>query len=115
MHGERLHGVLRDRLACLTRKTHAFAKTATTWDALVGVAIFEHNWLRPHPALRQPTAVPGRRYEQRTPVMALGLADHRWTWAEFLSMRTPVTPRQDLGDTGVQSPLAGKQVRCGAG
>lgn len=43
VHGDRLHGVLRDRLACLTRKTLAFAKTATTWDALVGVAIFEHN------------------------------------------------------------------------
>ena len=91
VHSERLNGVLRDRLACLTRKTHAFAKTAPTWDALLGLAIFEHNWLRPHPALRQPTQAPGRRYDQRTPAMALGLTDHRWTWAEFLSMRAPVS------------------------
>ena len=27
VHGERLNGVLRDRLGCLTRKTYAFAKT----------------------------------------------------------------------------------------
>jgi hypothetical protein len=88
VHLERLNGVLRDRLACLTRKTHAFAKTAPTWDAAVGLALFAHNWLRPHPALRQPATVPGRRYDRRTPAMALGLTDHRWSWQEFLT--TPV-------------------------
>lgn len=35
---ERLNGVLRDRLACLTRKTHAFAKRPRTWDAAVGLS-----------------------------------------------------------------------------
>lgn len=44
---ERLNGVLRDRLACLTRKTHAFAKREQTWDAAVGLCLFEHNWMRP--------------------------------------------------------------------
>jgi IS1 family transposase len=92
VHVERQNGVLRDRLACLTRKTHAFAKTAATWDAAVGLALFEHNWLRPHPALRQPSAAPGRRYEPRTPAMALGLADHPWTWPEFLTTHVPATP-----------------------
>ena len=52
VHIERLNGVLRDRLACLTRKTHAFAKYPMLWAAAVGVALFEHNWLPPHPALR---------------------------------------------------------------
>ena len=91
VHVERLNGVLRDRLNCLTRKTHAFAKTAETWDAAVGLALFAHNWLWPHPALRQPTSGPGRRYERRTPAMALGLADHPWTWPEFLRMHVPVS------------------------
>jgi hypothetical protein len=91
VHGERLNGALRDRLACLTRKTHAFAKRAPTWDALVGLALFEHNWLRPHPALRQPSRAPDRRYNQRTPAMALGLTDHPWTWTEFLSTPVPTT------------------------
>jgi IS1 family transposase len=88
---ERLNGVLRDRLACLTRKTHAFAKTAETRDAALGLTLFAHNWLWPHPALRQPTAAPGRRYDRRTPAMALGLADHPWSWAEFLTARIQVT------------------------
>lgn len=88
VHEERFNGVLRDRLACLTRKTHAFTKTTSTWDALFGLAIFEHDWLRPHPALSQPSTVPGRRYRRRTPAMAIGLTDHCWSWREFLTTRS---------------------------
>jgi len=89
VHRERFNGVLRDRLACLTRKTHAFAKEAKTWDAAVILALFEHNWLRPHPALREKAAnLPnGRRYHRRTPAQACGLADHIWSWEEFLTHR----------------------------
>jgi hypothetical protein len=87
VHIERFNGVLRDRLGCLTRKTHAFAREAATWDAAVGVLLFEHNWLRPHPALRQPLPEPieQRRYVRRTPAMLLGLTDHPWSWVEFLT------------------------------
>jgi len=43
VHGERLHGVLRDRLNGLTRQTHAFAKRVCLW-AVVGVlCVFERN------------------------------------------------------------------------
>ena len=89
VHVERLNGVLRDRLACLTRKTHAFAKTERTWDAAVTLALFEHNWLRAHPALRQrlpePSARDARRYRPRSPALLSGLTDHIWTWEEFLT------------------------------
>ena len=95
VHVERLNGVLRDRLNALTRKTHAFAKTVDTWDALLDLAVFEHNRLRPHPALRSPLDDPPNRqaprYERRTPAMALGLTDHPWRWADFLAMPTPVS------------------------
>lgn len=86
VYEERLNGVLRDRLACLTRKTHAFAKTSTLWDAAVGLCLFEHNWIKPHPALRQKLLEPAanRRYARRTPAMAIGISDHVWTWEEFL-------------------------------
>ena len=89
VHRERLNGVLRDRLNALTRKTHAFAKDTRTWDALVTLCLFEHNWLRPHPALREPAeGLPnGQRYRRRTPAMAIGLTDHVWTWEEFLTFR----------------------------
>jgi hypothetical protein len=91
VHVERLNGVLRDRLAGLPRKTHAFAKTAETWDAAVGLALFAPNWLRPHPALRQPSAAPGRRYARRTPALALGLADQPWSRREFLTTPPPIS------------------------
>ena len=91
VHIERLNGALRDRLACLTRKTHAFAKSTSTWDALFGLALFEHNWLRSHPALSQPSTVPGRYYERRTPAMAIGLTDHHWSWRELLTTKATVS------------------------
>jgi IS1 family transposase len=88
VHVERRNGVCRDRLNALTRKTHAFAKTATTWDALLDLHVFEQNWLHPHLALRQPVVAADRFYDQRTPAMALHLSDHVWTWREFLT--TPI-------------------------
>jgi hypothetical protein len=87
VHIERLNGVLRDRLACLTRKTHAFAKRDATWDAAVGLVVFEHNWLRCHPALRWPLTEPvgDRRYARRTPAMTVGLTTTPLTWLAFLT------------------------------
>ena len=40
-------------------------------------------------ALREPAEeLPhGRRYRRRTPAMAIGLADHVWSWEEFLTFR----------------------------
>ena len=80
---------MRDRLNCLTRKTHAFAKEIALWDALFGLTLFEHNWLRPHIALRVrlPQPVNGRRHEQWTSAMAIGLTPHAWTWSKLLMKR----------------------------
>jgi hypothetical protein len=88
VHVERRNGVLRDRLNCLGRKTHGFAKRTRTWNAAVSLSLFEGNWMRPHSALRvEKAGLPdGRRYEQRSPAMAIGLADHVWSWEEFLTL-----------------------------
>ena len=89
VHVERLNGVLRDRLNCLTRKTHAFAKRDATWWALVTLCLFEHNWLKEHVALREEaTGLPnGQFYRRRSPAVALGVTDHVWGWEEFLSLK----------------------------
>ncbi len=92
VHVERLNGALRDRLNALTRKTHAFAKRDATWDALVGLQLFDHNFHRAHRALRLPLADGVRRYHHRSPAMALGLTDHRWSFLELLTTRIPITP-----------------------
>src|SRR2546421_9987883 len=82
---------LRDRLNALTRKTHAFAKRDDTWDALVGLQLFDHNFQRAHRALRLPVADGVRRYHHRSPAMALALTDHRWSFQELLTTRIPIT------------------------
>lgn len=92
VHIERVNGTLRDRLNALTRKTHAFAKCDATWDALVGLQLFDHNFHRAHQALRLPFEEEGRRYRQQSPAMALGLADHLWSFQELLTSRIPTTP-----------------------
>jgi hypothetical protein len=92
VHVERLNGALRDRLNALTRKTHAFAKRDATWDALVGLQLFDHNFQRAHRALRLPLEDGVRRYHQRSPAMALGLTDHRWSFQDLLTSRVPITP-----------------------
>ena len=92
IHVERLNGALRDRLNALTRKTHAFAKRDATWDALVGLQLFDHNFRRAHRALRLSLEDGVRRYHHRSPAMALGLTDHRWSFLELLTTRVSITP-----------------------
>jgi hypothetical protein len=93
MHIERVNGTLRDRLNALTRKTHAFAKRDVTFDALVHLQLFEHNWIHPHHALRLLMPAQSRRYQPRTPAMALGLTDHPWSWIAFLTTSLHTTPK----------------------
>jgi len=93
VHIERVNGTLRDRLNALTRKTHAFAKRDATFDALVHLQLFEHNWIRPHRALRLPLLAESRRYQPRTPAMALGLTQHPWPWITFLTTSLYTTPK----------------------
>ena len=54
--------------------------------------VFEQNWLREHPALREPAADGGWRFRRRSPAIALGLAGHIWSWEEFLTRSVPVSP-----------------------
>jgi hypothetical protein len=91
VHIQRVNGTLRDRLNALTRKTHAFAKRDATWDALIGLQIFDHNFHRAHQALRLPVEQGVRRYRQQSPAMALGLTDHLWSFLELLTSRGSTT------------------------
>jgi len=92
VHVERFNGALRDRLNALTRKTHAEALRDATFDALVGLQLFDHNFQRAHPALRLPAGEGVHRYHYRSPAMALRLTDHLWSFQELLTTRVPITP-----------------------
>src|SRR5262249_20743321 len=88
---ERRTGACRDRLHALTRTTHAFATTTTTWDALVEVPIVEQTWRNPPRAFREPVVAVGRLDDRRTPAMALRLTDHVWSRRACLTTPTRVS------------------------
>ena len=88
---ERLNATFRAALAPLVRRGRAIAHTETSLTAgmwLVGCA-YNFCWL--HDSLRLP-APAGRRWkwQERTPAMAAGLTDHRWTRLELLRYQVPL-------------------------
>jgi len=87
---ERLNATFRSRLAPLVRRGRAIARTETRLTAgmwLVGCA---YNFCWHHDSLRQMAPVgAGQKGRERTPAMAAGLADRRWTPADLLGYRAP--------------------------
>jgi hypothetical protein len=69
-----------------TRKTLAFSKELGNHRA---AALWEdayYNLVKYHKSLRLPAGnIPGRKWTQRTPMMAADLADHAWTVNELLT------------------------------
>jgi transposase-like protein len=91
---ERLNATFRAAVAPLVRRGRALVRsegTLTGWMYLVGCA---DNFCWEHDSLRRP-ALPGERlkWQERTPAMAAGLTDHRWTMRELLSDPIRVPPR----------------------
>jgi hypothetical protein len=80
---ERQNGTDRHRNARKGRKTYRFSKDLDMHEALTAFTMYSYNFCWPVRTLRQ--EVGPRRYRQRTPAMAAGLADHVWTLREWLS------------------------------
>ena len=88
---ERLNATFRGAMCPLVRRGRAIARgegVLTGWFSLVGCA---YNFCWDHDSLRiaAPAGAPPRRRE-RTPAMAAGLTDHRWTMHELLSQPIPL-------------------------
>jgi transposase-like protein len=88
---ERLNATFRAHLAPLARRGRALARTEATLTAgmyLVGGA---YNFCWDHDSLRVAAeAGTGRQWHRRTPAMAAGLTDHRWTMREWLHYQVPL-------------------------
>lgn len=88
---ERLNATFRAALACLVRRGRALAhkeEVLTAGMYLVGCAYnfcWEHRSLR---LLAPPEA--GRTWDERTPAMAAGVTDHRWTMMELFRYQVPL-------------------------
>jgi transposase-like protein len=90
---ERLNATFRGALSTLTRRGRAVAHAEGTLTAgmyLVGCA---YTFCWDHDSLRQPGGDgDGLKWRARTPAMAAGLTDHRWTMREPLSRPIPLPP-----------------------
>jgi IS1 family transposase len=82
-HVERLNGTLRGQQARLARRTRAGSRRGRRllWSLLLWRDLY--HWVRPHGAL------PGR-----TPAMALGLADARWSVRRYVAYPVHVSELQ---------------------
>ena len=81
---ERQNGTDRHRNARKGRKTYRFSKDWGVHDALTAFTMYSYNFCWPVRTLRQKEA--GERWQQRTPAMAAGLADHVWSLEEWVTL-----------------------------
>ena len=96
---ERFNATMRSALTPLVRRGRALAHKPETLQAgmyLVGAA---YNFCWAHGSLRRPApAGTGHKWQERTPAMAAGLTDHRWSLQELLCYQVPlpawVAPRR---------------------
>lgn len=82
---ERDNLTLRQTLRRLTRKTLGFSKNRRELQRALDFIDAHANFVRPHASLRiRANEDTGRRWLWRTPAMAAGRTDHRWTLEELL-------------------------------
>jgi IS1 family transposase len=84
---ERWYGTLRGLVAPLRRRTRCLSWDLTRHRGRVWLLVSLYNFVMPHKSLRQGRA-------QRTPAMAAGLADHVWSYREYIEL--PVHPDPTL-------------------
>ena len=88
---ERLNATFRSALATLVRRGRAIAPTEAALTAGMGLVGCGYNCCGLHESLRL-AAPPGApwKWQERTPAMAAGLTDHRWTMLELLRYQVPL-------------------------
>lgn len=81
---ERFNRTDRMRNARKGRKTLRFSRRADRHDALSWIGAVRYNFHHPHRSLRQPTQQ--GRWQQRSPAMAAGIADHLYSSLELMRL-----------------------------
>jgi transposase-like protein len=96
---ERLNATFRAHLAALGRRGRALLHQEGQLTAGMYVVGCAYNFCWVHDSLRQPApAGASPQWRDRTPAMAAGLTDHRWSMSELLHYQIPlpawVTPKR---------------------
>ena len=90
---ERLNATFRSGVVVLTRRGRAIAHTEAVLQAGMYLLGCAYNFCWVHDSLRVAAgAGHQRKWQERTPAMAAGLADHAWTMKEWLSHPIPLPP-----------------------
>ena len=83
---ERTHLTMRTFSSRPTGKSIAFSKEICIHNGCAVIEDMYYNLIRPHKTLRRKNKDGGvRKWIQRTPAMAAGLTDHRWTLKELFT------------------------------
>lgn len=92
---ERLNGTFRSRLAALVRRGRALSRQLPTLKAGVYLIGTVYNFCTYHHSLRIELTLPAnrRRWLRRTPAIAAGITDHKWSVEELLWFRVPKPPQ----------------------
>ena len=93
---ERLNATFRSRIAALVRRGRALDRQVPTLHDGMYLVGSVYNFCTYHQSLRVSLNLPNgrRRWLQRTPAIAAGITDHRWSVQELLSFRVPPPPWQ---------------------
>ena len=106
---ERLNATFRSRLVGRVRRGRALVRQTVSLQPGLYLMGTVYNFCTYHKALRLPGIVGGHKWIPRTPAIAAGLTDHRWTVQELLSFLVPParwTPPKQRG----RPSLARKQL-----
>jgi transposase-like protein len=88
---ERLNATFRAALAPLTRRGRRLAHGTALLQSGMWLVGTVYNFCWAHQSLRLRAIGSGHKWQERTPAMAAGLADHVWTVEEVLHYRVPPT------------------------
>jgi len=89
---ERLNATFRQRLSVLNRRTHNLARRPNTLHTSMFLLGCVYNFCTFHKSLRLPLYIGERqrKWVQRTPAIATGWTDHRWSMKELLIFKVPL-------------------------
>jgi transposase-like protein len=89
---ERLNATFRQCLSSLARRTRAIARHSRTLEAGMYLVGSVYNFCTEHKSLRIEGLIGGHKWMERTPAMAAGITQYRWTVRELLSFHVAPPP-----------------------